>query len=208
MLCSVGAFCLVWLTEPREGVELAFFAPELEVEHGLVAVFGVGVDAADGLAGGDAVAGFDVDFAEVAVDGEVAAVADDDVVVVAWQDEDARDGALEDGPGVGAFRGADVDAVVRGADVGPALVAVATEALDDFVAAVEGEGQAAAVGGEVVGELALLLRDGGFWASADALGRAAMYVAEASPSMRRSRAAACCCWRASSRVRSALRPSN
>ena len=110
------------------------------MEDGLVAVFGVGVDAADVLAGGDAVAGFDVDFAEVAVDGEVLAVADDDVVVVAGEDEDAGDGAVENGAGVSAFCGADVDAVVGGADVGPAFVAVAAEALDYFVTAAEGEG--------------------------------------------------------------------
>ena len=130
------------------------------MEHGLVAVFDVGIDAADGLAGGDAIADLDVDAAEVTVDGEVAAVADDDVVVVARQDEDARNGTRVDGSRIGALRGSDVDAIVGGADVRPAFVAVAAKALDHLITAVEREGQAATVGGKVVRELAVLTRGG------------------------------------------------
>ena len=128
------------------------------MEDGRVAIVGVREDAAEGLAGGDLVAGLDIDLAQVAVHRQVVAVAHDDGVVVARESEDARYCPVEDGAGIGSGRGLDVNTAIIRADVFQLLVLLFAEGGDDRVPSRYRVGEASLVAREAAGELPLSFR--------------------------------------------------
>ena len=125
--------------------DLKKYIAELEVQDGAAVVRGVGEDFAEALPGLHLVARLDGSGREVAVDGDVGAVADEDVEQ-AVQLEHGGHLAVEDGAGLCAGLALDVDALVVQLHAAQAFDGVLAVAAGDDVRAADGHGQAAAVG--------------------------------------------------------------
>ena len=81
------------------------------MEDGTVVVGGIAIDGAKDLAGGDIVALLDVALGEVAIDGDVGAMTDEDIEE-AIELEHSGYLAVEDGTGLGSWLALDIDAFV------------------------------------------------------------------------------------------------
>ncbi len=157
LLCGVGgklssSSLMCGSAYPLLGVEACGQVAELEVED-VVAVV-VASDGAEALLGGDFGSLGDGYVLQSAIDADVLAVADHDDVLASVL-EDAGDGAVEHGPGLGALLSADVDALVVEGDVAQAWDGVGAVVADDAVRACDGHGQTTSVLGETVGEAAV-----------------------------------------------------
>ena len=89
------------LIQPNFGVELVFFLAELEVEDSAIVVGGIAEDGTENLLGGYIIALLNIGLREVTIDGDVGAVANEDIEE-SVELEDSSHLAVEDGTSLGS----------------------------------------------------------------------------------------------------------
>lgn len=145
--------------QPRLRIQLLLLLPQLEVEHGAAVVRTVGENLPDGLFGGDIIPLLDGGGREVAIDGNVVAMTDEDVEQ-AVQLEDRRHLAVEDGTRLRAGLALNIDALVVQLDIAQALHGILAVVTGDDIGIRNGYRQFASVVDEAAGKLAVRLAHG------------------------------------------------